>query len=255
LLLQITRLLFAERQNQLTDDAFFNLRANLYSQIGGHYQMIATIDTLVVKRSLNPGKETLKLGNEIMTDFIIKNLSVKSLGRAYTYTYTYYDILNISEVEKRDIALYRTAEYTDGLYLTYRAFSKQMPDRQIIVDSTDDVNTGRISTIEGDGVTKKVKAENVYAIVFRGHPYVVSEGIYYPLKKVNNDFFFVGKARLSILPGSELAADIAGSSASGFLFNLPTATYQMEIDYKNGIFLRLKKIDDVKAKPAEKKDN
>jgi hypothetical protein len=244
LLLQITRLLFAERQNQLSYDGYFNMRANLYSKIGGHYLMVATIDTLMAKTSFSPAKDVLRSGNEIITDFIVKNLKVKPYGPILIY----YDILNIANIEKKQLPLYNSTEYTDGLYLNYKSFRNQMPDRQIIVDSAN-LNSGDIKTIEGGGVTLKVKARDVYAIVYKGHPYVVSEGNYYPLKKVNSDFFFVGKARESIIPGDELVSDIAGGNAGVFILGgARTATFEMKIDYKNGVFLRLKLIPEAKNK-------
>jgi len=241
LLLLIERLLFVERENTFTYDGYFNMRANLYAKIANHYQMIRTIDTIVSKTALDPTKALLKAGNEVMTDFLTKNLKSTPSGPIYLS----YDILNIATTEKYETALYSARSYTDGLYLTYKAFKNQMPDRQIVVDSVD-INTGNIRTIEGGGVTLKVKANNVYALVYKGHPYVVSEGHYYPLTKKGNDFFFVGKAQYFLIPGDELVYEIIGGNAP-YLFVAPTATFEMKIDYKNGAFIRLKKLPDVKV--------
>jgi len=250
LLLQIRRLIFAERENSFTGNGYFNMRANLYAKIGRHYQLVSTIDTLVSKTSLDPTNAILKSGDEVMADFLIKNLKVKPLISIFSGK----DILNIDDMEKYELALYNRDEYTDGLYLTYHSFKNQMPDRQITVDSAD-LNSGDIRTIEGGGITSKVKAANVYAIVYQGHPYVVSEGFYYPLKKVNNDFFFTGKARLSLLPGDELMADIMGPYTGLVLFGAPTATFEMKIDYENGVFIRLKKVLDAKANSGNAQKN
>lgn len=160
---------------------------------------------------------------------------------------TYYDVLHISDIEKDKIALYKTAVYTDGLYFTYQSFKNQMPDRQIIVDSAD-LNSGDIRTIEGGGVTKKVNANDIYAIVYHGRPYIASEGHYYALNKMKNNFFFVGKATFFITSDQYLVAAIAGEKTKSLGINLPKATFEIEIDYKNGMFIRLKKIPD--AKPA-----
>ena len=241
LLLLIERLLFVERENTLTYDGYFNMRANLYAKIANHYQMIRTIDTIVSKTALGPPKALLKAGNEVMTDFLTKNLTATPYGPIYLS----YDILNITTTEKYETALYSASKYTDGLYLTYKTFKNQMPDRQVIVDSAD-LNSGDIWTIEGGGVKLKVKASNGYGLVYKGHPYVVSEGHYYPLTKKNNDFFFVGKGQYFVIPGDELVYDIIGGNAP-YLFVAPTATFEMRIDYKNGAFIRLKKIPDVKA--------
>jgi len=237
LLLLIERLLFVERENTLTYDGYFNMRANLYAKIANHYQMIRTIDTIVSRTAmLDPTKALLKAGNGVMTDFITKNLTATPYGPIYLS----YDILNIATTEKYETALYSASRYTDGLYLTYKTFKNQTPDRQVIMDSAD-VNAGNIRTIEGGGVTLKVKASNVYALVYKGHPYVVSEGHYYPLTKKGNDFFFTGKARYSLIPGDEMVTDMVGGSAAN-IFGAPTATFEMKIDYKNGVFIRLKVI-------------
>ena len=180
-----------------------------------------------------------------MTDFLIKNLKVKPSSSILSY----HDILDITNVEKNELALYNRDRYTDGLYLTYHSFKNQMPDRQITPDS-DDLNAGDIRTIEGGDVTQKAKASKVYAIVYRGLPYVVSEGLYYPLKKVNNDFVFVGKAKDdSAIPGNALASGVAGGVAGSVFY--PIATFEMRINYTNGIFVRMKKILDAKGNPVK----
>jgi len=242
LLLLIERLLFAERENALTTDGYFSMRANLYARIANHYQMIRTIDTVVRKTSMDPTKAMLKAGNEVMTGFLTKNLTATPSGSIYLS----YDILNIITTEKYETALYSARRYTDGLYLTYKAFKNQMPDRQIIVDSAD-INTGNIRTIEGGGITLKVKASNVYALVYNGHPYVVSEGHYYPLTKKDNDFFFVGKARYTLIRGDELVSDMVGEPSGNIIFGAPSGMFEIKLDYKNGAFIRLRKLPDVKA--------
>jgi hypothetical protein len=244
LILQITRLVFAEREHSYIDEAFFNMRANLYSKTGPYYQRVASIDTLVIKSAIDPTNKILKSGKEIMTDLIIKNLKVKPSGSIYSYS----DLMNISNIEKKAIPLYNTDIYTDGLYMNYHSFKNQMPDRQLIIDSAD-LNSCEIRTIEGDGITLKVKARNVYAIVYNGNPYVVSEGKYYPLKKIGNDFFFTGKARVSVIPSDELVSDIAGSLAENTIFGMPTHEVEMRIDYKNGVFIHVKVVKD--ANPGE----
>ena len=244
LLLQIRRLLFAER----ADKGYFNMRAILYSKIGKYYEIVGRIDTLVSKASLiDPTNGILKSGDKIMTDFLLKNLKVKPSDPILSY----HDILNITNVEKNELPLFNRDQYIDGLYFNYHSFKNQMPDRQITVNG-DDLNAGEIRTIEGGGVTQKVKANNVYAIVYKGLPYVVSEGLYYPLKKVNNDFFFVGKGRVYVVPGDELVSDIAGDTTPIIVFSsLPTATFEMKIDYANGAFVRLKKALDAKGNPVK----
>jgi hypothetical protein len=244
LLLQIRRLLFAERANK----GYFNMRAILYSKIGKYYEIVGRIDTLVSKTSpIDPTNGILKLGDKIMTDFLLENLKVKPSDPILSYG----DVLNITNVEKNELPLYNRDQYIDGLYLNYRSFNNQMPDRQITVNG-DDLNSGEIRTIEGGGITQKVKANKVYAMVYKGLPYVVSEGLYYPLKKVNNDFFFVGKARAYVVPGDELVSDIAGDITPFIVFSsLPTATFQVKIDYANGAFIRLKKVLDAKGNPVK----
>jgi hypothetical protein len=238
LLLLITRLLFAVRQNSFVDDGYFNMRANLYAKIAKHYQKIRTIDTIVKVSSLNPSKALVKAASDVMTGFLVENLIAEPSGPIYIN----YDLVNIYTTEKMETALYRAFNYTDGLYYTYKSFKNQMPDKQIILDSAD-INSGTIRTIEGGGVTLKVKTSDVYALVYRGHPYVMSAGHYYPLIKKKNDFYFTGKASYFLLPQDELVNNIVGGSPKYYFFlNGPTATYEMALDYKSGAFVRLKKI-------------
>jgi hypothetical protein len=247
LLLLITRLLFAERENTFPQEGYFNMRANLYAKIAKHYQKINTIDTLIKINSINATKALFKTADQVMADFLIKNLTAEPSGPIYLS----YDLLNIYTTEKSETALYSTFNYTNGLYYTYKSFKNQTPDKQIIVDSAD-INSGQVRTIEGNGVTSKVKTSAVYALVYKGHPYVVSEGHYYPLTKRNNDFYFTGKAPNLILPGDEIVAEIiSGWPKYYFFLNGPTATYEMALDYKSGAFIRMKKITEVKKQDGK----
>ncbi|MHB8207829.1 hypothetical protein [Mucilaginibacter sp.] len=247
LLLLITRLLFAERENTFPQEGYFNMRANLYAKIANHYQKIRTIDTVVKITSINATKALFKAADDVMADFLVKNLSVEPSGPIYLS----YDLLNIFTTEKSETVLYTTFDYANGLYYTYKSFKNQTPDKQIVVDSAD-INSGAVRTIEGDGVTSKVKTNDVYALVYKGHPYVMSAGHYYPLTKKDNTFFFTGKASYFLFPEDQLVAEIvAGSPKYYFFLNGPTATFEMMLDYKSGAFIRIKKATMVKKQDGK----
>ncbi|MHB8208071.1 hypothetical protein, partial [Mucilaginibacter sp.] len=175
------------------DYGSFSFRAGLYEVKDGQYQQIASIDTVAtVSSAMTVTTALLSTGNKLMGEFISGHVSAAPNGDVYSY----HDIFHLDSVETRAIKLYNTQKYADGLYLTYKSLMNQVPDRQITVEPGD-VNYGVVKTVDANGKTQRVRPQKVYALVYRGQPYISSRGNYYPLKKEKNDFYFTGAVQVS----------------------------------------------------------
>lgn len=240
LLFQLRQFSFAEVTGSMSEKGYCYLRAGLYAYSAGKYQKIQSVDTVIVlKSSIDVTRALLRAGRDTIGGFMAANILHEPAGPLYTLR----DLLNIDSVEKSSMKLYNTAAFEDGLYLNYKSFMEQMPDKPITVDGGT-VGDGAVKTTGKNGKPQKVNARNIYAVVFKGQPYIVSRGEYYLLKKEKNDFFFTGKAQVTARTGDVVAASILFGVIGGLIAANADATFEMKIDHVNGEFIRLKEIPD-----------
>ena len=241
LLLLLRQFSFAEITGAVSEKGYCYLRAGLYKENAQKFEYITSIDTmLTLKSSIDVTKALLKTGAETLEGFISRNLLSEPSGAIYTYN----DILNLDSLEKSKIKVYNTSVYTDGLYLTYKSFMDQKPDKQLKVNGYD-LNMAEIKAIDDNNKTQRVKKQNVYAIVFHGEPFIATKFEYYPLKRVNNDFFFTGKANSTANTGDVIVASAFLGIIGGLMASDgAVSTYDMKIDHVNGAFIKLKEIPD-----------
>ncbi len=83
----------------------------------------------------------------------------------------------------------------------------------------------------------------MYAFVYKGQPFVATEYGYYPLQKINDDFYFTGKAKVTANTGDVIAASLFFGIIGGLIASNSEATFEMKIDHLNGGFIRLKEIE------------
>lgn len=239
MLLLIRQFSFAEITGSFSEKGYCYLRAGLYAAHNEKYQKISVIDTVIcLKSSLDVTGMILKAGGEAISNFIAGNLIRTASGLDYTYN----DILNIDSYEKSTLKLFNTTTYADGLYLTYQSFRDQLPDKQIVVEDKNDINVGTIKAPDSTGKLKKVKSENVYAVVNNGIPYIATKSEYCPLKKVSDNLVFIGKAKVTANTADVIAASMFFGLAGGLLANNAESVFEMKIDHINGGFIRLREI-------------
>ena len=238
LLLQLRRFSFAEITHGTSEKGYCYFNAILYSKTADHYQELSSIDTLIVLHSsIDVTHAILKAGSDTLSAFVVSSLLSKPAGPAYSYN----DLVKIDSIEKSKTKLYNTTAYVDGLYKTYHSFKDQLPDGQFVLD-VEDLNMAQIQVKEPNGKLRKVKPKNIYALVYKGKPYVVSENTYYPLVKVNGDFTFTGKAAVSANTTGAVTAQVLFGMIGGLLVSNPNATFDIKIDHLNGGFIKLREI-------------
>jgi hypothetical protein len=239
MLFQLRQFGFAEITAGMSERGFCFIRAGLYANKSGQYQKILTIDTvMILSSSIDVTQALLKAGRDTLPRFIASGLIHEPAGPLYSL----HDLMNIDSVEKSNIKLYNTNAYADGVYLSYRSFMNQAPDKQIIFDGPD-VTSGTIKTTGENGKPQRVRAQKVYAIVYKGQPYVSCRGQYCLLKKEKGEFYFIGRSQVSPGAGEVVAVALVGALFGSIIIaNSAEATFQMQIDHLNGGFIRLKQI-------------
>lgn len=238
LLIQVRRLAFSEVTTAWSEKGYFTFRAEVYAKQNDIFKKLSTIDTLLTVSAVDVTNKNLKKGSEIIADFIAANLYKQPIDGIENYSTK--DLAKIDSIEKRAIKLYTTDAYVDGVYLNYYMFREQTPNSKIMVDG-DEIKKNNVKMTDSAGVWRKVKLTSVYALVYKGKPYIATEYGYFPLKKVNNNFIFTGKGNVatgnSITMGYLLFGTVGGLIAASEKSN-----FEMKIDHNNGEVIRLKEI-------------
>ncbi len=238
LVLQIRQFVFAEVTAGFSEKGYCSIRAEAYAKQGARYQKLNTLDTIIcLKSGMDVTDTIIKSGAINISNFIAFSLLKQPAGPGYTYA----DIMAIDDYEKQQLKLFTTNAYTDGLYLTYQSFRDQRPDQQFTADA-DDPNMATIKTTGADGKPQKVKAKNVYALVYKGQPYISNSTDYCSLKKVNNDLLFTGRAKASANSTEVMTASMLFGVLGGLFAANDASIFEMKIDHKNGGFIRLREI-------------
>ena len=176
-------------------------------------------------------------GNQVIDDFIAKAILLPATDAV---VYSYDDLVHIDSVEKRRIPVYNTNTYKEGLYGTYSSFMNQQPDVKGEVKEKSD---GKLSVRILDPKWEDPKGlVHIFAVVYKGIPYVVTHYGDYPLQKLNDDFYFNGKLRVTAATDGKAGVDVS----SGLMGIVPTADkadYRVLLDHTSGEFIHLQVLD------------
>lgn len=237
LVLHIRQFNFAEITSSFSERGYCYIRAELFSKNEGQYKILSRIDSVVIVKATDVTIQLLKKSSQALSSFIENNLLKSSADSIY---YSLNDIIKIDSIEKIKIPVYNTSVYKDGLYKTFSAFSNQVPDNQITAKiKGENISNIKIASDSGESTISK---KDIYAIVYLGIPYISTEFGYYPLKKIESDFYFTGKAKTTANSGDVVAASIFFGLIGGLIASNTNAIFEMKIDHLSGGFIRLKEI-------------
>lgn len=141
---------------------------------------------------------------------------------------------------KDSMYVYNTEIYTDGAYLNYQSFCKQIPDSNIQIKG-DSVSKNTVKTLRINGKFRKTRPGELYAIVYNGKPYIATQFGFFPMQKKNNTFTFVGMINTATTTGIIIAGAALGALGSVIAAN-ESAVYEVEIERATGKYIRVKKI-------------
>lgn len=241
----LKQLYFAELTGAFSEHGYCYFQAYLFAKNeNGTYSYLDKIDSVIDHSSMDVTKATMKKGSEMVSRFISRNLSKKP-GTADRYSFE--DIRNFDDIEKQKLNLYSAAELKDGVYFTYESFRNQQPEKEIINTKFYGKTPKIIKIYEmTDGKEKEIRKNNVYAIVYKGSPYLYLsiEDLFTPAEKRNGDFYFTGKIKSTAKTGDVVLASAFFGIIGGLIASGPSATlFEQKLDYMNGGFIPLKEVD------------
>lgn len=228
-LFQLKRFSFAETQKT----TYTYLAANLYALKDNGYVLLLRLDTvLVIDGPVNFQPALVHATNDVVNNFIARGIILAPVD---TVLYSYDDVQHIDVVEKRKLKAYNTSVYAEGFYSNYTAFKNQTPDIPGEVKVRGD---GSLAvTLHSSEFSEARGKKHIFALVYKGAPYIVTHFGYYRLEKQGDDLYFSGRL------------NVAGSSFSPLGFfsansdDADKRNYRVLIDYTNGEFIHLKAPD------------
>lgn len=231
LLFQLRQLSFAEEDLTFKEMGYFRLRAKLYRSNGDKFEEIDQLDTLMSFSGLDVTKRLLRGGSETITKLIAHSLTATPI---IISPVSYDDINHMDSIEKTRVKLYNVSTYKDGIYRDYNSFKDQKPDyvRMTCTLKNNALTVKGVNDIQGD----QVSLDHLYAVVYEGKPYIVTDYGNYPLRKEGNDFCFTGIAKLE----GNAATMAALFGIAGALLTHDHASFayfDIRMDHLNGAFI------------------
>jgi hypothetical protein len=233
LLLQLRRFKFVEAAG--TRYCFFCV--TLYAKAEERYRKLMTIDTTFVFAKGEIKGRLTKVASACLAGFLTDALMMQPED---SVSYGAYDLTQMDSIEKSRLRLYSDTNFVDGLYKDYASFSIQRPDLQATVKVN---RKGEISSVYVDSAEKgrsKVKERKVYAIVYKGRPYIGTEYGYYPLENLGEDLYFTGDVRIAASEGDLIAAQFATGLIGTMIAKAGSrTTYRLLLDHIGGTFIHV----------------
>ncbi|WP_286734609.1 MULTISPECIES: hypothetical protein [Sphingobacterium] len=237
LLMRLEKFCIAELTGAFSEKGFLDFRAILFSKkANGEYLQLARADTAIVVKGMDVTKATLARASEVVNNLIFDALTKNG---DTTKSYSLSEIEHYDDIQKKQLALYNTETYKDGLYLTYEEFALQTPSGGRAQLREGDLNLGFFKENE-KGKVKKVNPKDYYAVVHAGNPFISSQDQFYALIKEDDDFIFVGPVVETASATNVVVASVLLGAIGGALVAGPeTNYYTQKLDYANGSFIRM----------------
>jgi hypothetical protein len=239
LLFHLRQLTFAEITGAMSEKGYCYLRAALYAKNDIEFKRLAAIDTVVLVKSMDVTKALFREAGKVITTFVANSLLLQSSD---IITYRFDDIVRMDSVEKRKLPVYNTDNYTDGLYYNYQSFRNQTPDETVSVKKKKDGTIATVSILAENGEALKTRPKDTYAFVYEGSPYIATDYGFYPLNKTNDDFYFIGKTKVSANSTDVIGATLLFGIVGALLASDTNATFVMKVDHINGGFIHLREV-------------
>ena len=237
LLFQLRDLSFAEPLKT----RYLFVKASLFARTNNGYRKLSTLDVTDLLDGFGAGltmKETVNKQLDAWIAGVLTRLPTD------TATYSFYDITRMDSIEEHALPLYTAASFTDGIYLHYASFSHQLPDKQGIIKTKKDGSISSIHILDDSLRMIRLRPKDLYAVVYKGKPYIATEYAFYPLERVRDNLFFTGDIRVAANSSDYLL----GFGFTGLIGVFVASrgyeeTYDLLIDPLNGNFIHLRRIE------------
>ncbi|MBP2616186.1 hypothetical protein [Chryseobacterium jejuense] len=248
LLVQLRTLNYKEVTIDMVQYGYFNFRALIFGGKENQYQLLKKIDTTMVLFKMDVTKKLEEQSLDYLNKTIFETVSATSIDNKI---YTQEDINNYDKIAKSQLPLYTQPKLKDGVYMNYKSFSAQVPDKPI---DEIQVNLGMITKVvyvDDKGKKKNAKTES-YAVVTQGKAYIMYEGELYPMRKTSEDFYFISKIYDRPTGERQLISGTTGAMIGGVIGVLIAGgkpkTYECQLDYFNGKYEIVREIKPQKLK-------
>lgn len=245
LLLVLRKFKLVERNDIDFEYGYCFMRASLFAKFEDNYKRINDIDTLIVLKDREVTDTLLNDARNNFVNLISRSLKTELNGKP---EYTYNDIVDMDDHEKKIIPIYNNNTYTDGVYLSWNSFSKQKPDYSGAQLSYKWNTNVRIKVKDKEGKPLKLSGNEIYGFVEKNVPYVCTDYGVCIVEKKNNELYYIGKSKIS--PDNEeyevplTAAEQMGGNTAKAVAGVkpPYGLFISRIDHVDGSFMRVKKI-------------
>ncbi|MCE3077260.1 hypothetical protein [Chryseobacterium gwangjuense] len=247
LVLYLKQLYFAEVSKAFTEFGYCYFQGFLFAKNeNGTYSLLEKTDTVVDHKDSDVTKDILRKGSEMLGQFISKNASRKP---ETTEQYSFDQIKKFDDIDKQSISLFNSSQLKDGVYKDYASLKNQQPQQEI-TNAKFYGNMPKIVRIyeTADGKEKEIKKDDIYAIVYKGEPYIYLpiENLFTKAEKRDNDYYFVGKLRSGGPNTGNLSIGMFFGAVGVLLASNPAYPFEQKIDYLNGAFIPIKEIQSKK---------
>jgi len=248
LVFQLRKFRFSETKSKKKEYGYCSLRAELFIKTDSIYTKLQMIDTFIVVEGKEATAILFNKTSEAIGNFVLRNLKQSSTNSSQ---YLYKHLLNIDFYEKRDLKLYNTEQYLNGVYYSFWSFKNQLPDCKIINTVSKRGDVVKINAQSNGGEKIQLTPGEIYAYVYEGKPYISAEFGCYQIEKKNDAFYFIGVSRIPLDAAHQSFAQNNVVLAGGligyalymhFASKNATAYFLMSIDHLNGGFNRIKQI-------------
>jgi len=221
LLFQLRRFRFVEKSGV----RYCFLSASLYAKKEDRYFPLSHLNTVFSLPSRIWNTLQTK-ANTLLADFVAKGLVLPARD---SLSYTFDEVARVDSIEKRSIPLYTVGTCKDGIYTSPQSFLAQRPewpDLDVLTRKNGSIIS--VAARYSGGERRPVGKDAMYAIVYKGRPYMITEYGFYPLQRLGDDLYFTGELRIALTLGDE-----SNSTRK--------ATYQVMLNHQTGryIFVRL----------------
>ncbi len=237
LLLQIRDLSFVEPIRV----RYVFVKATLYARTGTGYRKLSTLDRTDVLDGFEVAPTVNKLVNKQLDGWI-----AAALPRAPTdpTVYSLREVARMDSIDVCSLPLYTSGSFVDGIYKRYSSFSKQTPDVQGIIKAKKDGTISSVHILDDSMRKVNLRPKEVYAIVYKGKPYVATEYGFYPLERVRDNFFFTGDIRVGATAGDIFFGYVFTGLVGVFVASRGyEEKYDLLIDPLTGSFVHLRRIE------------
>jgi hypothetical protein len=247
LVLYLKQLYFAEVSKAFTEFGYCYFQGFLFAKNeNGTYSLLEKTDMVVEHKDSDVTKDILRKGGEMLGQFISKNASRKP---ETTEQYTFEQIKKFDDIDKQSISLFNSSQLKDGVYKDYASLKNQQPQQEI-TNVKFYGNMPKIVRIyeTADGKEKEIKKDDIYAIIYKGEPYIYLpiENLFTKAEKRDNDYYFVGKLRSGGPNTGNLSIGMFFGAVGVLLASNPAYPFEQKIDYLNGAFIPIKEIQSKK---------